>query len=81
MAPVEMIFHAFSLLSHTHTHLVEERDRGLQDLLPLAELSLVKLPLKLQDLSPLSCCLRQRTEERKARGEKETQGEKISPRT
>ena len=50
---------------NTRTHLVEKRDGGLQDLLPLAELSLVKLPLKLQDLSPLSSCLGQRTEERK----------------
>lgn len=56
--------------THTHidTHLVEKRDRGLQDLLPLAELSLVKLPLKLQDLSPLSSRLGQRTEKRRRRG-------------
>lgn len=43
------------------THLVQECYRRLQDLLPFAELSLMKLCLKLQDLSPLPSCLRERT--------------------
>lgn len=47
------------------THLVQECYRRLQDLLPFAELSLMKLPLKLQDLGPLPSCLRQRTGGRK----------------
>lgn len=55
------------MFSATHiknsTHLVEKSDGWLQDLLPLAELRLVELPLELQDLSPLSSRLRQRTEE------------------
>lgn len=54
-----------SLYILTHTHLVEKRDRGLQDLLPFVELRLVKLLLQLQDLSPLSSRLGQRTEERR----------------
>ena len=49
------------------THLVEECDGGLQDLLPLTELRLVKLPLQVQHLSPLSCRLRQRAAEKKKR--------------
>lgn len=64
------------------THLVKECYRRLQYLLPFAELSLMKLPLKLQDLSPLPRCLRQRTD-RKKRGDrgrlkgKEEEGGKI----
>lgn len=42
-----------------HTHLVEQRDGRLQDLLPLAELRLVELPLQVQHLSPLTRRLRQ----------------------
>lgn len=43
-------------------HLVKECHRRLQYLLPFVELRLMKLPLKLQDLSPLPSCLRQRTD-------------------
>lgn len=49
------------------THLVEQRDRRLQDLLPLAELRLVELPLQLQDLRPLPGRLRQRAAGEKPR--------------
>lgn len=71
------------MFSATHiknsTHLVEKSDGRLQDLLPLAELRLVELPLELQNLSPLSSRLRQRTEETgggEVKGDGETYGEK-----
>lgn len=48
-----------------NTHLVKECYRRLQYLLPFAELSLMKLSLKLQNLSPLPSCLRQRTDKEK----------------
>lgn len=49
-----MVIQQFVFPAELILHLVEKRDRRLQDLLPLAELRLVELPLELQDLSPLS---------------------------
>lgn len=50
------------------SHLVQQRDGRLQDLLPLVELRLVELPLQLQNLGPLPGRLRQRAEGQKWAG-------------